>query len=80
MTLVGKIFTMLIFVLSIIFMAFSIMVFATHRNWRTQAGKLQADLAVLQTQKKDADDALMRAHRLELPVGFDPRLVGNLPA
>jgi cobalt/nickel transport system ATP-binding protein len=26
------------------------------------------------------DDALMRAHRLELPVGFDPRLVGNLPA
>ena len=61
MTLVGKIFTMLIFVLSIIFMAFSIMVFATHRNWRTQAGKLQADLTVLQTQKKDADDALMRA-------------------
>lgn len=60
MTLVGKIFTMLIFVLSIVFMAFSIMVFATHRNWKTQAGKLQADLAVLQTQKKDADDALLR--------------------
>jgi cobalt/nickel transport system ATP-binding protein len=26
------------------------------------------------------DDNLMRAHRLELPFGFDPRLVGNLPA
>jgi cobalt/nickel transport system ATP-binding protein len=26
------------------------------------------------------DDALMRAHRLELPWGFDPRTVGNLPA
>jgi cobalt/nickel transport system ATP-binding protein len=26
------------------------------------------------------DDELMRAHRLELPFGFDPRLVGNLPA
>lgn len=60
MTLVGKIFTMLIFVLSVVFMAFSIMVFATHRNWKVYAGKLQADLAVLQTQKKDADDALLR--------------------
>lgn len=26
------------------------------------------------------DDTLMRAHRLELPWGFDPRTVGNLPA
>ena len=26
------------------------------------------------------DDALMRAHRLELPWGFDPASVGNLPA
>jgi cobalt/nickel transport system ATP-binding protein len=26
------------------------------------------------------DDVLMRAHRLELPWGFDPRAVGNLPA
>ena len=26
------------------------------------------------------DRELMAAHRLELPFGFDPRLVGNLPA
>jgi cobalt/nickel transport system ATP-binding protein len=26
------------------------------------------------------DEDLMRTHRLELPLGFDPRLVGNLPA
>jgi cobalt/nickel transport system ATP-binding protein len=26
------------------------------------------------------DDALMLAHRLELPFGFDPRSIGNLPA
>jgi cobalt/nickel transport system ATP-binding protein len=26
------------------------------------------------------DDALMAAHRLELPWGFDPRTIGNLPA
>ena len=25
------------------------------------------------------DDALMRAHRLELPFGFDPRTVGPAP-
>ncbi|MDX1944076.1 MAG: hypothetical protein SFU86_01615 [Pirellulaceae bacterium] len=37
MTLVGKIFTVLIFVMSIVFMAFSVMVFATHKNWRLAA-------------------------------------------
>ena len=26
------------------------------------------------------DDALMRSHRLELPFGFDPHTVGNLPS
>jgi cobalt/nickel transport system ATP-binding protein len=26
------------------------------------------------------NDALMLAHRLELPFGFDPRSIGNLPA
>jgi cobalt/nickel transport system ATP-binding protein len=26
------------------------------------------------------DDSLMRAHRLELPFGFDPRTIGSLPA
>ena len=34
MTLLGKIFTMLIFFMSVCFMAFTIAVYATHRNWR----------------------------------------------
>jgi predicted nuclease with TOPRIM domain len=34
MTLLGKIFTVLIFLMSIFFMAFSVAVYATHRNWR----------------------------------------------
>jgi hypothetical protein len=34
MTLVGKIFTFLIFVMSLVFMAFAIAVYTTHRNWR----------------------------------------------
>jgi hypothetical protein len=37
MTLVGKIFTVLIFVMSIIFMTASVMVFATHKNWKLYA-------------------------------------------
>jgi len=34
MTLLGKIFTLLIFMMSVLFMAFAIMVFATHKNWK----------------------------------------------
>ncbi len=34
MTLLGKIFTMLIFVLSLVFMTISVMVYATQKNWR----------------------------------------------
>jgi len=60
MTLVGKIFTMLILVLSIIFMAFSMMVFATHKNWKATATKLGTDLAAANTSLKDAKDALER--------------------
>ncbi len=37
MTLIGKIFTMLILVMSIVFMSFAVMVFATHKNWKEQA-------------------------------------------
>ena len=60
MSLVGKIFTMLILILSIIFMAFAMMVFATHKNWKTAATKLQTDLATANTALKDAKDALER--------------------
>ena len=34
MTLVGKIFVVLVLIMSFVFMAFSVMVYATHRNWR----------------------------------------------
>jgi hypothetical protein len=64
MTLVGKIFTMLILIMSILFMGFSIMVFATHKNWKlladnatASAGKplgLKQQLAALNTALNDA--------------------------
>jgi myosin heavy subunit len=34
MTLLGKIFTVLIFIQSLVFMSFAVAVYATHRNWR----------------------------------------------
>ena len=67
MTLVGKIFTVLIFVMSIVFMAFSVMVFATHRNWRDYADNTdttKGDLGLKQKLeqyvqlKRDADATL----------------------
>jgi hypothetical protein len=60
MSLVGKIFTMLILILSIIFMAFSMMVFATHKNWKATAGTLQTQLAAANTALKDSQAALER--------------------
>jgi hypothetical protein len=65
MTLVGKIFTVLIFVMSICFMTASVMVFATHKNWKlyaqntdTAKGKIGlekqlADLRILETNLKE---------------------------
>jgi hypothetical protein len=34
MTLLGKVFTVLIFIMSLVFMSFSVVVFATHKNWK----------------------------------------------
>lgn len=43
MTLMGKIFTLLIFIMSLVFMSFAVMVFATHKNWKEAA--LNSDLS-----------------------------------
>jgi predicted nucleic acid-binding Zn-ribbon protein len=70
MTLVGKIFTVLIFVMSIVFMSFSIMVFATHKNWKeyatntdTAGGKklgLEQQLAQEQQRLRDSQAEVQR--------------------
>lgn len=36
MNLVGKIFVFLVFCMSLVFMAFSVMVYATHKNWKDE--------------------------------------------
>lgn len=66
MTLIGKIFTVLIFVMSIIFMTASVMVFATHKNWKLYADNaspaagqklgLKQQLEQLEQLRKQAED------------------------
>ena len=59
MNLVGKIFTVLIFVMSLVFMTFSTMVYSTHRNWREEVtGKdgWQARLDKAKSDNKDLKD------------------------
>lgn len=41
MTLVGKILTFLIFIMSLVFMTFTLATYASHRNWRDEASSLQ---------------------------------------
>lgn len=53
MTTVGKILVVLHVVLSVMFMAFAGAVFTAQTNWRTVAGKAQADLAKANQKQRD---------------------------
>ena len=64
MTLLGKIFTVLIFLISTMFLAMSLMVFATHRNWKEAvvgADGLQAQLALVQARETNLQNDLQEA-------------------
>jgi hypothetical protein len=61
MTLLGKIFTMLIFIMSISFMILAMMTFATHRNWRTQTETVNKQYAQLLIDYKNAGNLLQSA-------------------
>lgn len=43
MTLLGKIFTVLIFIQSLVFMSFAVAVYATHRNWKDEVMRAAED-------------------------------------
>lgn len=63
MTLLGKIFTVLIFLVSTMFLAMSLMVFATHRNWRDAVigpDGLQSQLAAVQTREGNLQNAMQQ--------------------
>ncbi len=68
MTLVGKIFTMLILVMSLVFMSFAIMVFATHTKWKENSEALKQKLTQqeqLYTQAKNDHEKTKREMALE---------------
>lgn len=68
MTLLGKIFTVLILVMSLVFMSFAVVVFATHKNWRDEVqGKPGAPglRAQLDEEKKKVDSFKETESKLE---------------
>ncbi len=66
MNLVGKIFVVLILVMSVLFMAFAMAVYATHKNWRDVAMAPEVGLqARLEKAKKDNKDLTDQAENLK---------------
>src|SRR5262245_22627459 len=61
MNLVGKILVVLIFVLSLVFMAWTVMGYATHQNWMEEITRTDANRP---GYKKRLDDARAQNERL----------------
>ena len=59
MNLIGKIFVVLIFVMSLVFASFAIAVYGTHENWKTKAANLQTsiDASRVELQKAQEEQA-----------------------
>jgi len=57
MNLIGKIFVVVIFVLSLVFMSLSMAVYATHKNWRTE---VEAPKTGLQDRLKETQSELSK--------------------
>ena len=51
MNAVGRIFIVLIFIMSLIFMSFTVAVYSVSNNWKATADKLKADLSKVQSDK-----------------------------
>jgi hypothetical protein len=67
MNLLGKIFVVLILLMSVMFAAFSVAVYSTHKNWKTEAearqktiGTLNEQLTAAQAEKTKLDEAIAR--------------------
>lgn len=55
MNLLGKIFVVLIVVMSLVFMGFAVSVYSTHTNWRVARDKLKKDYDELQAQRSNLE-------------------------
>lgn len=63
MTLLGKILTMLILIMSVLFFALSLMVFATHKNWKEYATNTDPAKLGLVQQLQQANERLDKANK-----------------
>jgi hypothetical protein len=57
MNWLGKVFVVLILLMSVVFMALSMAVYATHKNWKAVADGLQSDLQKAQSEKESLKTA-----------------------
>ena len=60
MNLIGKIFVVLILVMSLVFMSLAMAVYSTHQNWRDTADKFKADVSTAQTKNNQLREDLKR--------------------
>ncbi len=63
MNTIGKMFIGLIFIMSIMFMGFSVVIYATHTNWKARCAQLETALSESKTKAKqllDARDEIQR--------------------
>ncbi len=73
MNLMGKIFVVLILVMSLVFMSFSVVVYATHQNWKKMVDRPQSEATGglqkgLKFQLDDARQALQKAEEDKVKV------------
>jgi len=57
MNLIGKIFVVLIFAMSLVFMSFAVAVYGTHQNWKQASEDLKKKVADAQARLQEAQDS-----------------------
>lgn len=57
MNFIGKIFVVLIFLMSVVFMSFAVAVYGTHQNWKEEAEKQKNLVDIARTELTKAEDA-----------------------
>jgi hypothetical protein len=58
MTLIGKIFIVLILIMSLVFMSFAVCVYATHQNWKENATSTQSQLTTAQGRNRELESKI----------------------
>jgi hypothetical protein len=60
MNFIGKIFVVLIFVMSLVFMSFAVAVYGTHQNWKKEAEKQKGLVEIARTELTKAEEAVTK--------------------